>query len=98
MSKLTSPKFLGNAKKKKKPLLVLFSVALLACLLFPIFSNFKIALGDNSGVGNSDPNSWPMFRNDLAHSGYSTSTGPIDKPNLVELYNKRHVLDHSERG
>ncbi|HLN46239.1 MAG TPA: PQQ-binding-like beta-propeller repeat protein [Candidatus Sulfotelmatobacter sp.] len=32
-----------------------------------------------SSWGNctSNPNSWPMFHNDLTHSGYSKSTGPL---------------------
>ena len=44
---------------------------------------FNIALGkDSDGSMNSDSNSWPMFHNDLAHSGYSTSMGPLTNQTL----------------
>ena len=69
---------------KNKLVSVLFFVALLFCLLCSGFTgNFKTVLGDSpSGRTNSDANSWPMFRNDLAHSGYSTSSGPLTNQTL----------------
>jgi len=33
-------------------------------------------------VNITDSNSWPMFHNDLAHSGYSKSTGPLTNQTL----------------
>ncbi len=58
----------------KDKVVTLLLVTLLACLLYPSFSNnLKTVTGDTSSV-NTD--SWPMFQKDLAHSGYSTTWGP----------------------
>jgi outer membrane protein assembly factor BamB len=35
-----------------------------------------------NSVNITDPNSWHMFHNDLAHSGYSESTGPLTNQTL----------------
>ena len=65
----------------------LFLVFLLVCSVYAGLSlTFKTVIGDDSsGNSNGDPNSWPMFHNDLGHSGYSTSTGPLTNQTLWEF-------------
>jgi outer membrane protein assembly factor BamB len=63
-------------------------VGIIVCMLFvgasalPCISG-NIEIGRNSGLNQNNTTSsvsttdwWPMFRHDLSHSGYSTSTGP----------------------
>src|SRR5208283_256483 len=66
-------------KMKKKTAAYLMLAILLVGLACGVFSeSFKGALGDDSSGGTkTDPYSWPMFHNDGAHSGFSTSTGPV---------------------
>lgn len=68
----------------KKSVLSLILFSLLICsILFVLSATFKAALGNDPSYSmNSDPNSWPMFHNDLTHSGYSHSTAPTTNQTL----------------
>jgi outer membrane protein assembly factor BamB len=69
---------------KKRSASFLVFVKLFACMFCSGFTgNVKTVLGDNSSMSiNNDFSSWPMFHNDLAHSGYTGSTGPMTNQTL----------------
>jgi outer membrane protein assembly factor BamB len=69
--------------KKRSASFVSF-VILFTCMFCSGFTgNIKTVLGDNSNASiNNDFSSWPMFHNDLAHSGYTQSTGPVTNQTL----------------
>jgi outer membrane protein assembly factor BamB len=68
---------------KKKLVPSLFLITLLVGLLSSGFSgNFNTASGNASGSTNNNLDSWPMFHNDLTHSGYTASTGPLTNRTL----------------
>jgi len=61
-----------NIRKERVMLLSVF----LALAIFSFVGLFKIP----TAMASSDD--WPMFRHDLAHTGYSTSTGPTTNQTL----------------
>ena len=72
------------AKSLDKSISFFFFIILLSCLFCSGFAgNFKTALGNDSvAYINNNSSSWPMFHNDLAHSGYTSSTGPLTNQTL----------------
>ena len=59
-------------RKKLRVTLSIFVVASVCFGLAPLFQS-ALAVDSNS----LDANSWPMYQNDLRHSGYSLSPGPL---------------------
>lgn len=64
-------------RKKLRVGLVIF---VLAAVCFGLIAVIQFAAGVDSN--NPDPYSWPMYQNDLRHSGYSTSPGPLGNQTL----------------
>lgn len=64
-------------RRKFRAILKIFALASI-CLGFT--SVFQSVVGE--GSNNPDTYSWPMFQNDLRHSGYSPSTGPLGNQTL----------------
>ena len=52
----------------------------LASICFGFSRHFNSVIGVDSK--NSDAYSWPMYQNDLRHSGYSPSPGPLGNQTL----------------
>jgi outer membrane protein assembly factor BamB len=75
------------AKSLDKSISFLFFVILLSCLFYSGFTdNFKTALGNDSiATINNNSSSWPMFHNDLAHSGYTATAGPLTNQTLWSI-------------
>jgi outer membrane protein assembly factor BamB len=59
----------------RKNLRVFLAVFVAASVCFGFASPFQSVLGEDSN--SSDAYSWSMFQNDLRHSGYSLSPGPL---------------------
>jgi outer membrane protein assembly factor BamB len=73
---------LSDGKALKKKLVPSLCLITLLSVLFSGFScNFNMVSGNASGGANNN-DSWPMFQNDLAHSGYTASTGPLTNQTL----------------
>jgi outer membrane protein assembly factor BamB len=64
---------------KKKALFTTLLLILLTGMMLSMFlGTFNVAKADNqSSDSNGDPNSWPMFHNNLSHTGNSSSAAPI---------------------
>ncbi len=68
---------------KKTACMLLLLIMLTSMLTSTIIGTLKIANADNqSSDWNGDSKSWPMFRGDLSHSGYSSSTAPLTNKTL----------------
>jgi len=59
-------------RKKLRVISVIFALASV-CFGFAAVIQPVLSVGSN----NPDTYSWPMYQNDLRHSGYSTSPGPL---------------------
>lgn len=61
--------------RKRSWLALLLAAFLLSSLLFSLIGSFKTVSGvGESGIEDTDPNSWPMFHNNPAHCGFTMST------------------------
>jgi hypothetical protein len=62
-------------KKMRKQLRVMLAIFAFASVCF----GFTAVIQSSVGVDATDPDnySWPMYQNDLRHSGYSPSAGPM---------------------
>jgi outer membrane protein assembly factor BamB len=63
----------------------LFLLLIFSATVLPYTWNFSVS------ANNSSLDNWPMFRHDLMHTGYSTSTAPATF-NLLWNYTTRHVI------
>ena len=54
-----------------------FVSILMTCLVFVSVIRLDTAQCSSEPSFNISSQSWPMFHNDLAHSGYSESSGPL---------------------
>lgn len=74
-----------TVKKFKHLSLISFSILILSILLY------SAPLG-SPVFANSTVDDWPMFRHDLANTGYSTSVNPPTSANLLWNYTTGHVI------
>ncbi len=64
-------------QKKLRVMLVIFAIASVCFSFAPVL---QLVVGVSSN--NPDPYSWPMYQNDLRHSGYSPSASPLGNQTL----------------
>ncbi|MGA2385177.1 MAG: PQQ-binding-like beta-propeller repeat protein [Candidatus Bathyarchaeia archaeon] len=63
---------------RRKRLYTMLALVLLTGIMVLVFLGaFNVAKANNqSSDSNGDPNTWSMFRNNLSHTGYTSSTAP----------------------